>query len=76
VTPDDPGSMSRTAMTVTEALLEAFAERMAAGDEVGAEKAWQLYEAATRAAIQRQLDRNRKLAAARVQLPEDLAPRR
>jgi hypothetical protein len=76
VTPDDPGSLSRTAMTATEALLEAFAERMAVGDEIGAEKAWQLYEAATRAAIQRRLDRNRKSAAASMQSTEELVPRR
>jgi hypothetical protein len=47
-------------MTAAEALLEAFAERIAAGDEEGASQAWKIYEAATRAAIQRQLDRKQK----------------
>jgi hypothetical protein len=54
--PEDPGSATE-ALSAAEVLLEAFAERSAAGDQVGAEKAWKLYEAATRAALQRKLDR-------------------
>ncbi len=57
--PEDTGSLSATAMKATEALLEAFAERCAAGDRLGSEKAWKLYAAATRAAIQRRIDRDR-----------------
>jgi hypothetical protein len=63
--PEDPGSLSATeALSAAEVLLEAFVERSAAGDQVGASKAWRMYEAATRAALQRRLDRDQKAAVA------------
>jgi hypothetical protein len=64
----DPGSLSAAATTAMDTLLDAFAERSAAGDEIGAAQAWTLYQAAMHAAIQRKLERERRASAMRFDL--------